>query len=52
MDLKYLNRLLSDDSLISEKIKQYLADKTIKKAPSDKEEIRNLLKKYTEQDFN
>lgn len=45
MDLKYLNKLMSSDSVISEKIKQYLADEALKKAPVDKEEIRGHLLK-------
>lgn|SRR3989338_696724 len=45
MDIKYLNKLLSDGALVSEKIKQYLEDKSIKKSPVDKEEVKGHLMK-------
>ncbi|MBS3166258.1 HEPN domain-containing protein [Candidatus Woesearchaeota archaeon] len=45
MDIKYLNRLLSDDILVSEKIKQYLEEKSLKKFSVDKEEIKGHLMK-------
>ena len=40
MDIKYLNQLLSDNAIVTEKIKQYIDDKSIKKLPLDKEELR------------
>ena len=40
MDIKYLNKLLSNDAIVSEKIKQYLKEEAIKKASADKEEIK------------
>ena len=45
MDIKYLTRLLSDNTIVSEKIKQYVDDKIIKKLPVDKEEIKGHIMK-------
>ncbi len=45
MDNRYLNKLLSSDAIVSEKIKQYLADRTISKASPDKQEIKGHLMK-------
>ncbi len=45
MDIKYLNKLLSNDMIISEKIKQYLEDKSIQKLPVSKEEIKGHIMK-------
>jgi hypothetical protein len=35
MDIKYLNRLLSDGKIVSDKIKQYIDDKSKKKLSVD-----------------
>jgi uncharacterized protein (UPF0332 family) len=45
MDLKYLNKLLEDNTLISEKIRQYIEEKTIRRQSIDKEEIKGHLLK-------
>lgn len=45
MDIKYLNKLLSSDTIVSEKIRQYLDDKSIQKAAANKEEIKGHLMK-------
>lgn len=45
MDVRYLNRLLSDNAIVSEKIKQYVDDKTIKRLPVDKEEMKGHIMK-------
>jgi len=45
MDIKYLNKLLSNESIVTEKIKKYMLEKAIIKAPANKEEIRGHLLK-------
>jgi uncharacterized protein (UPF0332 family) len=45
MDIKYLNKLLSNDSIVTEKIKKYLLEGTIRKAPANKDEINGHLLK-------
>ena len=45
MDIRYLNKLLSDDKLLSEKIDNYFLEKAITKLPVDNEEIKGHLLK-------
>ena len=45
MNIRYLNKLLSDDTIVSDKIKQYIEDESIKKATADKEAVKGHLKK-------
>lgn len=40
MDNRYLNRLLSDSTIVSEKIEQYVEDASLKRLPVDKEEMK------------
>jgi len=45
VDLKYLDRLLSDDEIVSERVGQYLIDQSLRQTPLDPEEIRGHLMK-------
>ena len=45
MDVRYLNKLLTDFAIVSEKMKQYLSDGTIKNAQANAEEVKGHLLK-------
>jgi len=45
VDIKHLNKLLTDTTIVSEKIKQYIEDKSLRKLPVDKEEVRGHIMK-------
>jgi uncharacterized protein (UPF0332 family) len=45
MDIKYLNKLLSKDSMVTEKINSYLREQAIRKTPINKDEIKGHLLK-------
>jgi|SRR3989344_4824806 len=45
MDIKYLNKLLSNEAIVLEKVEQYLNEEIIKEIPQNKEEIKGHLLK-------
>ena len=45
MDIKSLNRLLSDQSLVTKRINQYIEEKSLNKLPVDKQEVRGHIMK-------
>ena len=45
MNSRYLNRLLSEEELVAEKVREYLAVKSVHQAPVDKEQVRGHLAK-------
>lgn len=45
MDIKYLNRMLSDRALVSKRIDQYIKEESLHTFPVDKEEIRGHIMK-------